>query len=244
MGGLMRRHRSAAVMRRYWDDRARENAVYYVDTTCDYDHPDLSRFFETGRDIVTAALVEAPLRPPGRALAVEFGSGLGRNCVALADHFDRVIGVDISAEMVRRARDLVDSSAVRFEVTDGEDVGPVETASADFVLSFTVLQHMHSLNLVTASLGHIAEVLRPGGVAALQWNNLPNARLWRLRAMTQRIGRRLGVRRWRDVRYSAPFLGRPVPWPEMSRALRGAGLEPRATAGLGTLFAWVWAERV
>ena len=230
-------------MRRYWDERARENAVYYVDTSCDYDAPDLDEFFAAGRKIVSTALTDAPVRPPHTTRAVELGAGLGRNCAVLADHFDEVIGLDISAEMVRRASELVGDPRVRFQLTDGEGLGPVESASADFVLSFTVFQHMPSMELVTANIDDIARVLRPGGIAALQWNNSPNEGRWRMAGLARRAGRAIGLRRWRDVRYAAAFLGRPVPWADMSHALRTAGLEPRATAELGTLFAWVWAER-
>ncbi|MFA5785654.1 MAG: hypothetical protein WDA71_01490 [Actinomycetota bacterium] len=82
-------------MRAYWDERARVNAVWYVDTSLDFDHPDLERFFETGRRIVSEALDHAPIAPPGSSLAVEIGSGLGRVCLALTERFSRVIGVDV-----------------------------------------------------------------------------------------------------------------------------------------------------
>lgn len=85
-------------MRRYWDERARENAVWFVDTSTDYAAPDMEKFFADGRRIADAAYRDAPVRPDGRQLAVEIGSGIGRICLALAQDFDAVIGVDISAE--------------------------------------------------------------------------------------------------------------------------------------------------
>ncbi len=91
-------------MRDYWNEHARQNAAWYVDTSVDYENPDRDRFFETGRVIVSEALDHAPvpLRAE-RGLAVEIGSGLGRICLALADRFDRVVGLDISREMLDRA---------------------------------------------------------------------------------------------------------------------------------------------
>jgi SAM-dependent methyltransferase len=230
-------------MRRYWDERARENAVFYVDTSISYDDPDLDRFLAVGHEVVRIALLDAPVQPPERNVAVELGSGLGRNCAALADHFERVIGVDISKEMIERANGLVASPKITFELGNGEDLQPVTTASADFVLSFTVFQHMPSYDLVASNIADVARVLRPGGIAALQWNNLPHGAWWQAKAAVRRAGARLGVRRWRDARYAAPFIGRRVAWPRIERELREHGLEPRATDGLGTLFAWVWAER-
>ena len=101
-------------MRAYWDDAARRNAVWYVDTSLSYEGPDMDRFFETGRRIVSEALDGSPVPLPGTGTAVEIGAGLGRVCRALADRFDRVVGLDVSPEMVERARGLVDDPRVSF----------------------------------------------------------------------------------------------------------------------------------
>src|SRR5581483_11917494 len=114
------RERAVDGMRAYWNDRAKANAAWYVDTSLDYAAPDMDRFWETGRVIVAEALdKDPPAKPGGTDLAVEIGPGLGRICVALADRFDRVVGVDISEEMVSRATELVDNSKVSFVLGDG-----------------------------------------------------------------------------------------------------------------------------
>src|SRR5580700_10743116 len=94
-------------MRTYWDEAARTNAAWYVDTSLDYDSPDMAQFFETGRTVVSVALDDAPAAPARFDTAVEIGSGLGRICAALAARFDHVIGIDISSEMIDRAHELV-----------------------------------------------------------------------------------------------------------------------------------------
>ena len=170
-------------MRRYWDDRARENAVWYVDTSVNYEAPDMERFMATGHEVVRRALLEAPVRPAGRALAVEIGCGVGRICLALSEHFDNVVCVDISESMVAQARQLVTALNVRFEVVSGADLGTVADGSADFVTTFTVFQHMPKAALIEAYVRDAGRVLRPGGVLAAQWNNLPHPRLWKLRGM-------------------------------------------------------------
>src|SRR5438067_3171510 len=128
-GGSMRRTEQG--MRDFWDDAAKANAAWYVDTSLDYEHPDMERFFETGRVIVSEALDDAPAQPPGRARAVEIGSGLGRVCVALAGRFDAVTGVDISPEMVERAGQLVGDPNVSFIVGNGSTLAGIDDASAD-----------------------------------------------------------------------------------------------------------------
>jgi SAM-dependent methyltransferase len=230
-------------MRRYWDERAHENAAYYVDTTCDYDAPDMAQFFETGNEIVAEALLDAPVQPTRRGLALEIGPGLGRICRALSPHFDRVFGVDVSAEMVRQARELVDEHNVRFEVGDGITLAPVADASVDFVMTFTVLQHLPDRSAIVGYLREAARVLRPGGVLAAQWNGDAHPRRYRVRSAWWRLQRRVGVRSKQDHRVAPQFLGTPVPVPFVRSVLEGAGLVVEGTKGEGTLFSWVWARK-
>lgn len=229
-------------MKRYWDARARENAVWYVDTTCNYEDPDMGAFFATGARVVERALLEAPVQPRGRALAVEIGSGLGRISLALSDHFDQVLGVDISAEMVGRARELVPNPRVRFEVGNGTDLMPVD-ASADFVITFTVLQHLPKAELIEGYLREAVRVLKPGGVLAAQWNNLPHPALWKARAAWWRARNRIGGPFALDARIEPQFTGTRLPLRRVVAALSGTGATVVGTAELGTLFAWVWAQK-
>lgn len=230
-------------MRRYWDAAAARNAAWYVDTSLDYDAPDMSRFLETGRRIVAETLSDAPITPRDRRVAVEIGSGLGRICAALADHFDEVIGIDISPEMVRRARHLVVDPRVRFLVGDGASLAPLEDASADFVMSFTVFQHIPEPAVVRGYLVEVGRVLRPGGVLAVQWNATPGPTRWRLRRAVRSAYGRLG---WRSDRYgrdARQFLGSRIPADRMQRWVTEAGLEPAGTRADTALFTWAWARK-
>ena len=230
-------------MRSYWDARARENATYYVDTTCDYAAPDMEQFFETGNEVVREALIDAPVRPARHALALELGPGLGRICKALAPHFDRVVGIDVSAEMVRRARELVGDPNVAFEVGDGVSLRPAADASVDFVITFTVLQHVPERGAIVGYLRDAARVLRPGGVLAAQWNGDSRPRRYRMRSAWWQLQRRVGIRTKQDHRVAPQFLGTPVPMPFVKAVLEDAGLVVKGTKGEGTLFSWVWAVK-
>jgi SAM-dependent methyltransferase len=230
-------------MRSYWDARAQENAAFYVDTTCDYRAPDMSQFFETGTDVVRQALLDAPAQPAERRLALEIGPGLGRICKALGLHFDRVVGLDVSGEMVRQARELVDDPNVTFEIGDGVTLRPVEDASVDFVITFTVLQHLPDRDAIVGYLREAARVLRPGGVLAAQWNGDAHHHRYRLRSAWWQLQRRLGVRNKQDHRVAPQFLGTPVPVAFVRTVLEEAGLVVEGTKGEGTLFSWIWARR-
>jgi SAM-dependent methyltransferase len=233
----------ASRMRAYWDDRARVNAAWYVDTSIDFDTPDMQRFFETGDRIVEEAVTEAPVQPGGRDLAVEIGSGLGRNCLALTREFAEVVGVDVSPEMVGRARELVPSDRVRFVVGNGCSLSSVADGSADFVLSFTVFQHIPDVSVIEGYLAEAGRVLRSGGVVAFQWNNLPGAWLWPARRRVLSLLQSTGLRPERHGRHAPEFLGSRVTRRRITRALDSAGLDVAGIKGGGTLFAWACARK-
>lgn len=235
--------RDTAKMRDYWEQRAQLNAAFYVDTSLDYDNPDMDRFLETGRRVVTISLDDPPaVQPPGKTVALEIGCGMGRICLALAERFDRVIGYDISTEMLRQARELVPDDRVDFRLTDGASLPGVTDASVDLVLTFTVFQHIPSVEVIQAYVREAGRVLRPGGIFVLQWNGTPGAVRWQLRravmGMRQRLGR--GDRYGRDA---PQFLGSRIEVDAMRGMLREAGLDLVATSGDGTLFTWGWARK-
>jgi SAM-dependent methyltransferase len=230
-------------MRNFWDEAARTNAAWYVDTSLEYDHPDMERFFSTGQRIVSEAIDGSPVAPSGRANAVEIGSGLGRVCLALADRFDHVTGVDISPEMVQRARQLVPDARVSFLIGDGASLSGVEDGSADLVLSFTVFQHIPDVEVIERYIGEAGRVLRPGGLFVFQWNNGGAATYWSMRRVFLAALQRSGLKSERYRRHAPEFLGSKVPLDRIKSALAHGGMEIKQTAGLGSLFAWVWAVR-
>jgi SAM-dependent methyltransferase len=238
----MPRYRSSRSMRAYWDERARINAAWYVDTTLDFDAPDLDRFFASGEQIVSVALDGSPRRPAA-GTALEIGAGLGRVCRALASRFDRVVGLDISEEMLHRARSLVDDPRVGFVVTDGSSLWALRDASVDLVLTFTVFQHIPDVRVVDRYIAEVGRVLKPGGLAVLQWNNLAGPLRWRLRRWATPVLNRIGVQRDRYGRFAPAFMGSRIPAKRMFRSIERSGLHVLQTSDLGTLFAWAWAER-
>ena len=235
--------RDTAKMRDYWEQRAQLNPAFYVDTSLDYDNPDMDRFLETGRRVVTISLDDPPaVKPAGTKVALEIGCGMGRICLALAERFDRVIGVDISSEMLRRARELVPDEQVDFRLTEGASLPDVTDGSVDLVLTFTVFQHIPALDVIRAYVEEAGRVLTPGGVFVLQWNGTPGSTRWRLRRVVMAVRQRLG--RGDTYGRDAPqFLGSRVELEAMRAMLAAAGLTLVATSGEGTLFTWGWARK-
>jgi SAM-dependent methyltransferase len=230
-------------MRSYWDEAARSNALWYVDTSLSFEHPDVQRFIETGRQIVADALDGAPAVPAGSDLAIEIGSGLGRVCLALADRFDRVVGVDVSPEMIALANERAANSHISYQLGSGSSLRPIPDLSADLVLSFTVFQHIPRASIIAGYIAEAGRVLRPGGLLVFQWNNTPGAYRWVVRRGVLSFLQRTGLRPEHHRRHAPQFLGSRVPLKRIRAALSSAGLELKGTRGLDTLYAWAWAVK-
>src|SRR5437868_1141608 len=82
-------------MRADWNERAGEDAYYYV--AFGRRDQDDEEFFSTASDVVRLLLLETR-RLPGRGAALEIGCGPGRILQPLSRHFAEVHGVDVSDE--------------------------------------------------------------------------------------------------------------------------------------------------
>src|SRR5579862_6301316 len=93
-------------MQREWDQRARENARFYVNTERQ-DWTD-AEFFQSGErtvaeEILTDMINICQGKDPKQMRVLEIGCGAGRVTRALARTFGEVHGVDVSGEMVKLA---------------------------------------------------------------------------------------------------------------------------------------------
>ncbi|WP_314503826.1 class I SAM-dependent methyltransferase [uncultured Microbacterium sp.] len=115
------------------------------------------------------------------ALIVDVGTGPGRLPILIADAFRgiRVEGIDLSEEMITRARQLADAaqtadaSRVSFTVADVADP-PHLRGSVDVVVSTASMHHWPD---AAAGISEIARILRPGGQAVIYdpWASLNSA---------------------------------------------------------------------
>lgn len=97
---------------------------------------------------------------------LEIGCGAGRITHALAEDFERVVALDVSADMIDLAR-AVSPGHVEFRQVDGTEI-PLEDASVDGVFTCHVLQHLDGLRPVADYLAEARRVLRPGGSLMVQ----------------------------------------------------------------------------
>lgn len=96
---------------------------------------------------------------PGTGLALDVGTGSGQAAVGLAAHFDRVVGLDPSADQVAHARP---HPRVGYRVAPAEQTG-LDEGSVDLVLAAQAFHWFRA----DAFFGEVRRVLRAGGVLAL-----------------------------------------------------------------------------
>ena len=110
-----------------------------------------------------AAVVRGWIGVEGRDLA-DFGCGIGRLAVALAPQARSIVGVDVSAAMVREARARAETlTNVRIEHGDGRSLSMIGDASLDAVVAADSFPYLVRAGIVDTMLGEIARVLRPDG---------------------------------------------------------------------------------
>ncbi len=235
--------RKAKEMRAYWNDRAKENAPWYVDTSLQYDEPDMEQFFADGRRIVDYAFDDPAFSVSNSHFALEIGCGLGRVCQALSDRFAHVLGVDIAPDMAAQARRLVTEPRVSFAIGDGVTLALVKSASVDAVFSFTVFQHIPSIKVIELYIEDAGRVLVPGGMFVFQWNNSGGTFWWSVRRRLIGFLRRMGLARDARERNAASFLGSRVSVRRVRAALERGGMELRDVQNTGNLYAFAWAVR-
>jgi SAM-dependent methyltransferase len=195
-------------MRETWDALATDDTATYVG--------DPAR----GREELDGLFGRLGADPRG-GFAVELGCGPARMTAALAERFDRVLGLDVSPVMVTRAREAVPLASVEFRAIAGERLEGVADGSVDALVCYLVLQHLPSVGHVLGYLREFGRVLAPAGEAFVQLPVLEHGvvpRAWRAaRAAVLPLARRGADR-------SAAFRGTRVTEAELTRGLDEAGL--------------------
>jgi SAM-dependent methyltransferase len=234
----------ATDMREFWDQRARENALFFVDNRVDYARPDGERFWHEGERDLDHMLDQLAVTVRESDVVLDLGCGVGRLTRVLARRAREVWALDVSAEMLDRARRLNGGlDNVHWIRNDGRTLAPLADGSVDACVSLVVFQHIPD---PAVTLGYVAEmgrVLRPGGWAVFQVSTDPRVHRRRLgpRAWWQRLLARAGraPRGQDDPRWR----GSAVSLADLRQAAAAANLMIVSEVNAGHQFCLIRAER-
>lgn len=234
-------------MRTDWNERAREDAHYYVAFGGrDQDEKGFDATAAPLLPMIERELKRFPRDANRRAWrALEIGCGPGRLMKPLARHFGEIHGVDVSDEMIRLARErLAGIPHAHVHSTNGASLALFADESFDFVYSYAVFQHIPSRDVVLEYMREIRRVLKPGGIFRGQFNGMQapgEATTWsgvsfsadEIRAFTRENELRLlnleGERtQYMWTTWSLPALHRPPVYPKASihRITHASSWEP------------------
>lgn len=209
-------------MRRDWDERARENARFYVNTErTDWTDDD---FFASGErtvaeEILTDMTNICQGKPPKQMRVLEIGCGAGRVTRALARLFGEVHAVDVSGEMVAQATEALRSrpNATVYQ-NNGMDLSIVPVTDFDFAFSTIVFQHIPSREVIESYVRDVHRLLRPGGLFKFQVQGDPTI----------------------ETTPEDTWLGVPFSDEDAVALAERCGFEPRHRHGAGEQYFWLW----
>ena len=209
-------------MRRDWDERARENALFYVATgQRDWSEED---FFQSGRQTVKELILNDMInicrgRDPKQMRVLEIGCGVGRITRALAEVFGEVVAVDVSSVMVEKARGYLSSCEnVSLFVNNGRDLEVLGNGCFDFAFSHITFQHIPSKDVIRSYIAETGRLLRPGGLF------------------------KFGVQGYAPLQHSRDdtWLGTPLTKQELTEIADGSDFEHRHALGEGQQVFYQW----
>jgi SAM-dependent methyltransferase len=210
-------------MQEDWDQRARINARYFVNTArADWTDEE---FFRSGEQTVAEEILTDMInicqgKDPKEMRVLEIGCGAGRVTRALAKLFGEVHGVDVSGEMVALAREALRDFPNAFVYqNNGMDLSVLPPGLIfDFAFSSIVFQHIPSREIIENYVREVNRVLRPGALFKFQVQG--------------------------DTRVqSTPddtWIGVPFSEQEAVEMALRCGFEPRYRHGAGQQYFWLW----
>jgi SAM-dependent methyltransferase len=205
-----------------WDQRARENARHYIATL----QPEWTdeAFFASGESTVAGHILTdmgniCQGKNPKDLRVLEIGCGAGRITRALANVFGEVHAVDISGEMIERAREaLLDRPNAHVYHNNGMDLTPLPDIPYDFAFSLYVFQHIPSYEIIESYIAEVSRLLRPGALFKFQAQGSPLV----------------------EVNPEETWVGVPISLERATQIAAHQGFELRYSTGAGTEEFWLW----
>lgn len=214
--------RHLAKMREDWDQRARDNDRHFI-ATLKQDWAD-EDFFASGEQTVAEQIATdlenvCQGKAPGEMRVLEIGCGSGRITRALAKRFGEVHAVDVSGEMIARAREALHDTPNAFVYqNNGMDLQVVPALGFDFAFSIYVFQHIPSYEVIENYIREVGRLLRPGALFKFQAQGYT------------------GV----NTAAADTWVGVPISEARAAQLAESCGFEARYSVGAETEEFWLW----
>jgi SAM-dependent methyltransferase len=231
-------------MQSFWDRRARENAYFFVDNRLAYRNPDLDWFWSEGERDLDRMFELLGVRIRATDTVLDIGCGVGRLTRPIAARAAHVYGLDISPEMLERARrHHADLDNVEWLLGDGASLRPLSDGSVTACVSHVVFQHIPDPRITLDYVAEMGRVLAPRGWAAFQVSNATGAHV-RRRGVSVEVSRvKAMLGRTPRGQTDPAWLGSAVDLEQIEAVAGGSGLELECVVGEGTQFCLVLARR-
>ncbi|MBT5338122.1 class I SAM-dependent methyltransferase [Candidatus Falkowbacteria bacterium] len=149
-----------------WNTFAKTNPYYYIDTNYKGSEP---RFWQNGIKQSSLIMEYVGSNLQQKRFVLEFGCGVGRVLLPMANNFEQAIGVDISSEMLK----LLAQQALKQNKNNIESYSITENwhqHKFDLVYSILTFQHIKDYHIIESSIQQIADCLNKKGIAYLHFD--------------------------------------------------------------------------
>ena len=225
----------------WWDKALDEVGVHSMDKLVSRE-AGWPAVVESGREDLRRAIAITGMRTGADKSIVEVGCGLGRMSAALADHFGRVVGLDVAPSLVAEAARRNTNPAVTFELVNGSRLNATSLTACDAVFSYEVFYYIPPTVLVNY-FRDAFDLLTPGGQFVFHLNMLPIG--WKTHAsfLLRRGLYRLGIKEWRGWPTGAGLRRYHHSEAWVRKTLADAGFRVDQVAGPSAKQTWVVATK-
>ena len=158
-------------MRKDWNLRAKHDPFYFVRSVKNQSE---DGFWQSGyidRDsILEKNSVQKILgKNFENTSALEIGCGIGRILIPMSEKFHKVVGIDISNEMIKVGKQKTKKHPnCEFLVSNGKDLADLPSGFFNFCYSFIVFQHIPDKDIIKNYMRDIHRVLKPNSCFCFQ----------------------------------------------------------------------------
>jgi len=151
-------------MGKEWDERVFHDYRYWMSDGVQDDEA----MWQTGRRDLASLIDNLNAESNKSKTFLDLGCGVGRLLKSAAEHFGRVIGIDVSGQAIQQAKKLLgDISNLKLILGDGNSLEQIEDQSIDIAVSFAAVCSIPA-SVTAAYLNELGRVIKQDGELKIQ----------------------------------------------------------------------------